>query len=296
MLKGIDVSKYQGKIDFAKVKAAGIAFVIIRCGSGYGGKSNTDPYFEINYKNAKAAGLQVGTYFYAYAKTAEQAAKEAEYCLNIIKGKSFDLPVFYDLEENSMLEGPLAKANLLAIAKAFTNKVKSAGFEVGIYSNLNWNKNYLTDKWYDTLPRWLAQYNSKCTYTGTYDIWQYSSKGKVDGISGNVDMNYCYTDFSAKKQNAVKTETQTANKTATDSFFPPHGYFKKGDTHENVGKIASFMRKTFPSYTTEKALGNYYGDNLIKSIKEFQRRTGLTPDGCTGPLTLAMLERYGFQK
>lgn len=92
-----------------------------------------------------------------------------------------------------------------------------------------------------------------------------------------------------------ETAPQTA-KSKTDSFFPTHGYFKKGDTHENVGKIARFMRKTFPAYTSEKALGNYYGDNLIKSIKEFQRRTGLTPDGCTGPLTLAMLKKYGFKR
>lgn len=94
----------------------------------------------------------------------------------------------------------------------------------------------------------------------------------------------------------VKETAPQPAKSKTDNFFPAHGYFKKGDTHENVSKIASFMRKTFPSYTSEKALGNYYGDNLIKSIKEFQRRTGLTPDGCTGPQTLKMLEKYGFKR
>lgn len=285
MLKGIDVSKYQGKIDFAKVKAAEISFVIIRCGTGFNGKSNPDPYFETNYKNAKAAGLQVGTYFYAYAKTSELAEKEADYCLDVIKGKTLDLPVFYDLEENSIAR--TGKENILAVAKAFTEKIKAAGFSAGIYANLNWNKNYLTDKWYDTLPRWIAQYNSKCTYTGKYDIWQYSSNGRVDGISGNVDMNYCYTDLLSKK-----TETSADKK---DNFLPARGYFKKGDTSQNVGKIASFMRKVFPAYTSEKALGNYYGNYIIAAIKEFQRRTGLEPDGCTGPKTLAMLEKYGFK-
>lgn len=92
------------------------------------------------------------------------------------------------------------------------------------------------------------------------------------------------------------TYKEKTENTATDAFFPARGYFKKGDVSPNVGKIASFMRKVFPSYTSEKALGNYYGDNLIKSIKEFQRRTGLKPDGCTGPLTLAMLEKYGFKR
>lgn len=79
-------------------------------------------------------------------------------------------------------------------------------------------------------------------------------------------------------------------------FFPAKGYFAKGDVNPNIGKIAEFMYTVFPSYTSQNALGNYYGDNLIKSIKEFQRRTGLTPDGCTGPLTLAMLEKYGFKR
>ena len=92
------------------------------------------------------------------------------------------------------------------------------------------------------------------------------------------------------------TYKEKTENTATGSFFPARGYFKKGDTHENIGKIASFMRKVFPLYTSEKARGNYYGDNIIKSITEFQRRTGLEPDGCTGPLTLAMLEKYGFKR
>lgn len=91
-------------------------------------------------------------------------------------------------------------------------------------------------------------------------------------------------------------KAESVKKDDTASFFPPHGYFRKGDVHPNVGKIASFMRKNFPAYTSEKALGNLYGTNLIKSITEFQRRTGLEADGCTGKLTLAMLERYGFKK
>lgn len=93
----------------------------------------------------------------------------------------------------------------------------------------------------------------------------------------------------------VKDTAPKPSKPKSDSFFPARGYFKKGDTHVNVGKIASFMRKTFPAYTSEKALGSYYGNYLIKAIKEFQRRTGLEPDGCTGPLTLAMLQKYGFK-
>lgn len=99
-----------------------------------------------------------------------------------------------------------------------------------------------------------------------------------------------YLDEIKGSNKPTKTETKT------ESFLPSRGYFKKGDNHENVGKIASFMRKVFPSYTSEKALGNYYGDNLIKAVKEFQKRTGLEPDGYFGPLTLAKLEEFGFKK
>lgn len=98
-----------------------------------------------------------------------------------------------------------------------------------------------------------------------------------------------------KKKPAPKKETTTAKK-KTESFLPERGYFKKGDVSENIGKIASFMRKNFPSYTNEKALGNTYGDNLIKAVKEFQKRTGLEPDGYFGKFTLAKLEEYGFKK
>lgn len=94
---------------------------------------------------------------------------------------------------------------------------------------------------------------------------------------------------------AYKEPTKPTPPKPTESFFPPRGYFKKGDKSENVGKVASFMRKNFPAYTSEKALGNIYGPYLIKSITEFQRRTGLVPDGCTGPITLAKLKEHGFK-
>lgn len=101
--------------------------------------------------------------------------------------------------------------------------------------------------------------------------------------------------LKAKEKAATKTVKAESKKT-TSNFFPARGYFKKGDTSANVGKIASFMRKAFPSYTPAAALGNYYGDNLVKAVKEFQKRTGLEADGCFGPLTLKELEKYGFKK
>ncbi|MCM1393261.1 MAG: peptidoglycan-binding protein, partial [Ruminococcus sp.] len=102
--------------------------------------------------------------------------------------------------------------------------------------------------------------------------------------------------FKQLPKDEPKKTTTATNKTSTaSSFLPARGYFKKGDVSANVGKVAAFMRKTFPSYTNAKALGNTYGDNLIAAITEFQKRTGLKPDGCLGALTLAELTKYGFK-
>ena len=135
-------------------------------------------------------------------------------------------------------------------------------------------------------------------------ILGYTGKtGKATGVHLHLGVkrlsggDYIDPEKWAKNEYKAPTEKTTTTSTAkTDSFLPARGYFKKGDVSVNVGKIATFMRKNFPSYTSEKALGNTYGDNLIKAVKEFQKRTGLKVDGYFGKLTLAELEKYGFKK
>jgi GH25 family lysozyme M1 (1,4-beta-N-acetylmuramidase) len=103
------------------------------------------------------------------------------------------MPVFYDMEEEKIRR--LGKETILKHAQLFCHYIEKAGYLYGTYCNTDWFTNYLTDKWYDQYPKWLAQYNDKVTYKGTYDIWQYSSTGKINGHKGNFDMNYCYTSF-----------------------------------------------------------------------------------------------------
>ena len=199
--KGIDISTWQTNVDFKKVKDAGYDFVIIR--AGYGREaSQKDEQFEIHYKGAKAAGLKVGAYWYSYAVDKADAIKEANACLACIKGKSFDLPIYFDVEENSMTK--LGKSTLTAMVKAFCDTVKAKGYKVGVYANLNFFTNYLN---YTELKKlysiWYAQYHTEAQLA--CDIWQNSSKGKVNGVSGNCDTNYCYVDF-------VKATTQTTTK------------------------------------------------------------------------------------
>ena len=189
LFKGIDVSYANGKVDWLKVKNE-IDFAILRCGFGGDYKSQDDVQFINNLKSCEKNNVPYGVYLYSYATTPEKALSEAQHVLRLLNGKVLHLPVFYDLEESNI--AALGKSKILTIAKTFCDVIENAGYQTGIYANKNWFENYLTDNWYDSKVKWLAQYNNKVTYKGKYDIWQYSSSGKVNGIAGNVDMNFCY--------------------------------------------------------------------------------------------------------
>ena len=203
LAKGIDVSVHQGEIDWKKVKDTGIDYAILRCGYGSDITSQDDSQFLRNMAECERVGMPFGVYLYSYANSVEKAKSEAQHVLRLIKGHKLQYPIYYDLEDSGTT-GKCSKALILEMAKAFVNTLESKGYWVGIYANTYWNNTYLTDSWYDTKARWVAQYNSKCTYKGEYGMWQYSSKGKVDGISGNVDMNYCYFDYPTQIKIAGK--------------------------------------------------------------------------------------------
>ncbi len=208
-IKCIDVSEWQGSVNWKKVKAAGYTCAILRAGFGRS-ETQKDAEFDTNYKNAKAAGVKLGVYWYSYAVDKADAVKEAKACLKVIKGKSFELPVFYDMEENSMKS--LGKTALTAMAKAFCEEIKKGGFRAGVYGNPDWFTNYLDYKTLKkTYPIWLAQYYKEAQME--CDIWQYSSGGSVNGISGNVDLNIIYSaDIveSADKAESTKVNYETA--------------------------------------------------------------------------------------
>lgn len=219
-IKGIDVSSWQGNIDFSKVKASGVEFVIIR--SGYGNQSSQrDNYFEQNYTKAKAAGLKIGTYWYSYASSAYDAVNEAKACLAVIKGKKFDLPVFFDLEESSQFSK--GKTFCDSIIHAFCDEIKKNGYNAGLYCSTSPLSSYVSASVASKYPLWVAQYNSKCTYTASkYQIWQYSDKGSVNGISGGVDMNWLYdtsiyTQASSTSDKTSSTTSASAKGTAASS-------------------------------------------------------------------------------
>lgn len=193
MSKGIDVSKHQGKIDWHRVKNSGVDFAILR--AGYGKYDNQkDERFEENYSNAKNAGIKLGAYHYSYAKSVDDAKKEAEIFLKWISGKQFEYPVAFDVEEKS--QSDKGKQFVSDVIRAFCETVEKAGYYVCVYSNKYWLDNYVDDDCKRKYDTWLAQWSDKATYGGNYGIWQYSSQGEIDGISGRVDLDESYKDYS----------------------------------------------------------------------------------------------------
>lgn len=189
--KCIDISEWNGDINFNKVRNTGVTCVIIR--AGYGKDPNQeDNEFQKYYKQAKAAGLNVGAYWYSYATSVDAAKAEVRNCMKTIQGKEFDLPVFLDVEEYR--QAVLPRRTLTDIISTFCDGIKSNGFESGLYSA----KSMLVDSAYpDELASkyliWIAAPNTSYSDLPSYvDLWQYSWNGKVDGIRNDVDLNYIY--------------------------------------------------------------------------------------------------------
>lgn len=196
---GIDVSKWNGEIDWKKVKDAGVSFVIIRCGYR-GSKTGSlviDPCFEQNIEQAKEAGLSVGVYFFTQATTQVEAVEEASMVLCLTEQYDLDYPIFIDTEGagGDGRADALDKETRTAVVKAFTETIRNSGQEAGIYASRSWYNNNLEIGELEQNCIWLAEYRSTPVYAGNYQLWQYTSKGKIDGIEGNVDLDFSYLGY-----------------------------------------------------------------------------------------------------
>lgn len=198
---GIDISYYNKDVDFEALKADGIDFVIIRAGSIY---QNPDNMFESHYKKAKAAGLDVGAYFYTYADSVNDIKNEVEILLDILDGKQFEYPIYFDMEEEFHKDLPVSLK--MDMCRTFCELLIENGYFPGIYSGLNFLKdNYFEEETLTYYDIWVARYpyvdyNYDYTvydYSDTYGMWQYTDRGSIDGIKGNVDLNVAYKDYPA---------------------------------------------------------------------------------------------------
>ena len=290
-LQGIDVSEHQGQINWDKVKADGIDFAIIRCGYGMDQTDQDDLYFEYNASECERVGIPYGVYLYSYATTTARASSEADHVLRLIEGHTLSYPVYYDMEDASTLSSDLA-----AIATTFCDKITAAGYPVGVYANLNWWSNYLTDPCFDNWYRWVAQYYSSCGYQGEYAMWQYTSSGSVDGISGRVDMNYQigWPDDHGSGQGSVRPETTfSTNKQVYEVGEPIYvstnysadgawvGLYKKGEAYGDSG-----ARSIFWYYVAEE-------ENPV-NILETRDENGRAGEYGPGEYTVILFRNSGY--
>ena len=189
---GIDVSAWQDEVNYKKVKDAGVEFVMIRIGYGHTSKNEIviDKRFKENIKNAKDAGLLVGLYFYSYANTIDKVKEQTKWINETLNGEKLDLPIAFDWEDWSDFNSyNMSLTDINLIAKTFITELEKYGYEGMLYSS----KYYLEKVWgINKYYTWLAHYIDKTTYTGKYAIWQLSSRGKVDGINGDVDLDILY--------------------------------------------------------------------------------------------------------
>ena len=207
--KIIDVSYHNGTINWEAVKSSGVDGAIIRCGYGDNITSQDDKQWKRNADECTRLGIPFGVYIYSYAKSDAQAKSEAEHVLRLIKGYKLSYPVYYDLEESGTQSGVVGRA------KIFCEAIEAAGYWAGIYCNKSWWDNYLYPLG-NTYTKWIARYNNTLGMEGV-DMWQYTSDGSVSGISGRVDMNYCYRDFPSEITGNTGGSASTAPSAPTTS-------------------------------------------------------------------------------
>lgn len=283
-VKGCDVSQWQGNIDFTKVKAAGYKFVIIRC-NNWDNNYNCvvkDTCFESNYRKAKAAGLDVGVYYYTWQTDAAGARRDAQLCKEYIKGKTFEYPVYFDLEWNKAFEK--GKSVCSAMVDTFCGAMEKAGYFAGLYISRSPLQQYIIADIANRYALWVAEYGSKCNYGGSYGMWQYSDKGRVNGISANVDMDICYVDYPKiikdKGLNGYKKPSQPVEKPILDT-----AGFKTGDKSLGVlalKQLLSLARDKGMTSANFDASHGKFSAGTEKAVNDILAKWGYQANGTAG--------------
>ena len=281
-IKGIDISTYQRNVDFKKLKAAGVNFVILRAGYGdyLSYPDQKDDMFESHYKNAKAAGLNVGAYWFTYALTPEKAEREAKGFLEVIKGKQFEYPVYIDLEKDKSYNPFSGKVDCSKIVDAFCSTLEKANYWSGLYISRNPLQNFIKPEIANKYSLWVAEYgSSKCNYNGQVDIWQYTDEARYNGYNGNLDGDYSYKDYptlikNTGKNGFKKPEVKVLDKTG----------FKKGD--KTLGVLAmkelliqAYLKKLISTKVLED---NGFGEGTEKAVNELLKKWGYKQNGIAG--------------
>lgn len=279
-LKGIDISRYQGKPDFSKLKDQ-VDFVILQAGFGrYSGQKDAE--FERNYAECKKYGIPVGAYWFSYATSPVEAMYEAVACHDVIKDKQFEYPIYYDIE------GDACTSQVSEKCKYFCNELEKRGWFAGIYISRSPAQSYLDDYCKKNYALWLAEYNSQLNWTGDVGIWQYSSTGRYNGIVGDVDSNYCYVDYPSiiKKAGLNNFEAEPDD----PNIFDKTG-FKEGDKSDGVLAYKQLLIMARERGTISQKVDNNssFGPGTTKATNEFLSLLGKNQNGIAGANTIKAL-------
>lgn len=286
-LKGIDISHYQGTIDYAKLKGK-VDYVIMQIGYGRY-TSQVDKTFERNYAQCKKHGIPCGGYWFSYATNEAEAKLEAQVCLSVIKGKQFEYPIYFDVEGKSLV----GRTGVSAMCKAFCGALEAAGYFAGIYISRSPAQTMLTSEVANKYALWLAEYGSKLNWTGACGMWQYTSGGAVSGISGAVDMDYCYVDYpsiiKAKGLNGFKAQTTTTPKpTVLDS-----SGFKQGQQSDGVLALKCMLMTAkqlgLTSYGVD--VNGIFGKGTLAAVNDLLGKWGYTKNGIAGDKFIVKLSQ-----
>lgn len=239
-IKGIDVSHWQGSINWRDVKNDGIEFAFIRIGRS---PQVLDDRYQENIRQANAVGIPAGVYYYSKAQSVDEAIQDAQFVIKNITGYKISYPVAIDIEDSSQTH--LGKSQLGAIAKAFCDEIRAAGYTPMLYANENWCRNYIDMNQLNNVEKWIARYNYLCSADLPRNIWQCTSKGKVAGISGNVDINFAYTDYSK----IISPRTAPLS-----SYMFKEGVWKQ----DHVGWWYSYYNGGYPKNTWKQIEGKEY--------------------------------------
>lgn len=262
MFKGIDVSVYQGDIDWDRVKPH-IDFAILRIGLGDDIPSQDDAKFERNYAECVRLGIPFAVYFFSYAVNKAKVQSEIAHIKRLLGGKTINAPVYIDVENTRGLDWrTISNADMLGIMQEFNAQLAVHGYRMGIYSSRSafWNEK-MSDPWYDNVSKWVAEYGDKVNdFNRTYDIWQHTSKGAIDGINGNVDMNVMYNNiFSFEQAPSVKSNEQLADEVIK-------GKWGNGADRKNRLTAAGYNYEAVQAIVNERL-----GKSNLKSLDEIAR-------------------------
>lgn len=273
--KGIDISRYQGTPDFAKLKSE-VDFVIIQAGFGRYAQQ-VDAQFERNYQECKKYGIPCGAYWFSYAASAPDAIYEAAACAEVIKGKQFEYPIYFDIEGNA------CSGDVSGKCVNFCDEMEKRGYFAGIYISRSPAQQYLRDDVCSKYALWLAEYGGRLNWLGSVGMWQNSDCGRFNGISGDVDTDICYVDYPEliKKHgfNGFEPAEPTEELDSRENAWYFYGMDKTPEAMHGLYGVKQRMKNIGYGYLDDSG---GFGAGTERAVNDLLEKWGYIPNGVIG--------------